>query len=134
MAKTGQNFRPNKGRKLVVWALTVAGIPQPEIAAHLGIDPKTLRKHFPEQLSQGKNLMIAKSVGVLMYHLGKNDRTTAMFCLKALAGWRDQGPTEQQANWNLEELERQIAFLERSLGVKPGESPPDPEGAGTKSP
>ena len=29
------------------------GVPQPDIAIHLGVDPKTLRKYFREELGRG---------------------------------------------------------------------------------
>lgn len=67
------------------------GIPQDDIAAHLGIDPKSLRKHFRQDLDRGMteaNVKVAQS----LFHMateGKNV-AAAIFWMKARAGWREK--------------------------------------------
>ena len=46
-------FKPTDEQRRTVKALSGFGVPQPDIAVHLGIDPKTLRKYFREELDRG---------------------------------------------------------------------------------
>jgi hypothetical protein len=67
------------------------GIPQLEVAGFLGIDMKTLRKHFREELDRGvveANAKVAQSL-FQMATQGKNV-AAAIFWLKIRAGWRER--------------------------------------------
>lgn len=44
---------PTKTSRAQVQSLATYGVPQDEIAAHVGIDPKTLRKHYRAELDAG---------------------------------------------------------------------------------
>lgn len=55
--------KPTSRRRGEVSALTSYGVPQDEIARHLGIDAKTLRKHYRDELDCGalrRNQQVAK--------------------------------------------------------------------------
>ena len=67
------------------------GIPQPDIAIHLGIDPKSLRKHFREELDRGSIEATAK-VAQSLFNMATqgNNVAAAIFWMKARAGWREK--------------------------------------------
>ena len=67
------------------------GVPHLDIATFLGIDAKTLRKHFREELDRGTteaNAKVAQSL-FTMATQGKNV-AAAIFWMKARAGWREK--------------------------------------------
>ena len=64
------------------------GISQPDVATHLGIDPKTLRKHFREELDRGSieaNAKVAQS----LFQMATEGKVVAaaIFWMKTRAGW-----------------------------------------------
>jgi hypothetical protein len=73
-----------------VRALSGYGVPQDGIAIHIGIDAKTLRKHFRDELDRGSVEATAK-VAQTLFHLATVDKNVAsvIFWLKARAGWRE---------------------------------------------
>jgi hypothetical protein len=66
------------------------------IAIHIGIDTKTLRRHFRRELSEGRqdaNSRIAKS----LFDAAIEGNTTAqIFWLKSRAGWRETQVVQNQ--------------------------------------
>ena len=90
-----QAFEPSDEHRRTVRALAGFGIRQDDIAIHLGIDPKTLRRHFREELDRGvieANAKVAQS----LFHLATVDKnvSAAIFWLKARAGWREKVSVE----------------------------------------
>src|SRR5471030_1926649 len=73
-------------------------LPQPDIAVHLGIDPKTLRKHFREELHRGSIEATAK-VAQSLFNMATqgNNVAAAIFWMKARAGWREKQEIELNA-------------------------------------
>ena len=71
------------------------GVPQPDIAVHVGIDPKTLRKHFREELDRGSIEATAK-VAQSLFNMATqgNNVAAAIFWMKARAGWREKQEIE----------------------------------------
>ena len=71
--------------------MTAMGAKQEDIAARIGVrSPKTLRKHFRDELDQGAseaNLAVAQS---LFKAAKAGDVKAAMFWLRYRAGWRDR--------------------------------------------
>ena len=55
--------QPDAQRRRQVEAMAGYGIPEPDIARVIGIDPKTLRKHYRTELDTGHVKANAKSGG-----------------------------------------------------------------------
>ena len=105
-------FRPTDEQRRTVRALSGYGVPQEGIAIHIGIDAKTLRKHFREDLDRGSVEATAK-VAQSLFHLATVDKNVAaaIFWMKARAGWREKQeiqfgnrPIEQLSDADLERL------------------------------
>ena len=66
------------------------GVPEIDIARVIGIDPKTLRKHYRDELDTGHILANAKVAESLFRKAtgdGRQSVTAAIFWLKVRAGW-----------------------------------------------
>ena len=74
------------------------GVPQEDIGTFLGIDAKTLRKHFRTELDRGMieaNVKVAQTL-FTMATVDKNV-AAAIFWMKARAGWREKHLPEEEA-------------------------------------
>jgi len=75
------------------------GMPQNDIAAYLGIDPKTLRKWYAEELRQATVQANAAVAKALFTKATKGNDTAAMiFWLKARANWREKQPEQAEGD------------------------------------
>jgi hypothetical protein len=86
-----RRYEPTADQRRTVKTMAGFGIPQEDIAGFLGIDDKTLRKHFREELDRGiteANAKVAQSL-FQMATQGKNV-AAAIFWMKARAGWREK--------------------------------------------
>jgi hypothetical protein len=83
-------FEPTDEERRTVRALSGYGVPQEGIAIHIGIDAKTLRKHFRDELDRGSVEATAK-VAQTLFHLATVEKNVAcvIFWMKARAGWRE---------------------------------------------
>jgi len=61
-ARGRPSFEPTDRQRGMVQALSQAGYPETEIAEYLGLDPKTLRKHFARELRFAAIELIAGAV------------------------------------------------------------------------
>ena len=64
-----------------------------EIAAMVGVDPKTLRKHYRHELDHGHakaNAKVAENLFRKATGDGKESVTAAIFWLKARANWKER--------------------------------------------
>src|SRR4051812_32608239 len=69
------------------------GIPETDISRTVGVDAKTLRKHYRNELDLGQTKANAQVAGFL-FNSAKNGNVTAqIFWLKTRAKWRE-APTE----------------------------------------
>jgi hypothetical protein len=85
--------RPDPSQRRQVEALAAYGIPEADISGVVGIDPKTLRKYYREELDLGEAKANAQVAGFL-FNAAKNGNVTAqIFWLKTRAKWREV-PTE----------------------------------------
>src|SRR4051794_8720090 len=85
--------RPDRSQRRQVEAMAAYGIPEIDIARVVGIDPKTLRKCYRDELDLGETKANAQVAGFL-FTAAKNGNVTAMiFWLKTRARWREV-PTE----------------------------------------
>jgi hypothetical protein len=65
---------------------------QSSIASVIGIDPKTLRKHYRDELDHGHvkaNAKVAENLFRKATGEGREAVTAAIFWLKARAGWKE---------------------------------------------
>ena len=86
-----RRYEPTPDQRRTVKTMAGFGIPHTDIAPFLGIDTKTLRKHFREELDRGMteaNAKVAQSL-FQMATQGKNV-AAAIFWMKARAGWREK--------------------------------------------
>lgn len=87
--------KPTPETMAQVEALSGYGIRQDEIAQYLNIDPKTLRKHYADQLAGGMtkaNVAVARSLHKQATEGG--NVAAAIFWMKARAGWREKQEVE----------------------------------------
>ena len=84
--------QPDDMQRRQVEALAGYGVPEAEIAALVGVDAKTLRKHYRHELDHGHSKANAK-VAENLYHMalgqGREAVTAAIFWLKARARWKE---------------------------------------------
>ena len=86
-------YQPTDKDRSTVRAMAGFGIPEVEIAKVLSIDPKTLRKHFAQELEVGHveaNAKVAASLYRRATGEGREAVIAGIFWLKCRAGWREQ--------------------------------------------
>ena len=84
---------PDPFERRQVEALAGYGVPESEIAAMVGVDPKTLRKHYRHGLDHGHakaNAKIAENLFRKATGDGRESVTAAIFWLKARANWKER--------------------------------------------
>jgi hypothetical protein len=92
-----RGHQPDLVNRRQVEALAGYGVPETEIAGVLGIDPKTLRKHYRDELDHGHtkaNARIAESLFRKALGDGPQSVTAAIFWLKTRARWKETSVTE----------------------------------------
>jgi hypothetical protein len=86
---------PTEETRNLVESLSGFGIPQDEISKLVGIDPKTLRLHYAEQIELGGIKATAKVAQNLFNMATKPNREglqAAIFWLRVRAGWSEYSP------------------------------------------
>jgi DNA-binding XRE family transcriptional regulator len=83
-------YEPGPEQRNLVAIASASGMKQEDIAKALGIDKKTLRKHFREELDEGHAKVLA-SIKMTAYQmaLSGNQPAMTMFILKTQCGWRE---------------------------------------------
>jgi hypothetical protein len=88
-----RSHRPDAAQRRQVEAMAAYGIPADDISRVVGIDPKTLRKHYRDELDLGETKANAQVAGFL-FNSAKNGNVTAqIFWLKTRARWRETPTT-----------------------------------------
>lgn len=88
--RTKPPHEPTRATRDLVQLHTMVGTTQETIASIIGIDPKTLRKHYRDELDQSKAKANA-TIGGALFNKAKSGDTTAMiFWMKTQAGWREK--------------------------------------------
>lgn len=88
--------QPDDKTRKTVEAMSSYGIPQEDIAAVLGIDPKTLRLHYRYELDTATAKANAQ-VAQRLYNKCMNDDTTSIiFWLKTRGQWKEVIKNENQ--------------------------------------
>jgi len=86
---------PTDDSRNLVESLSGFGIPQEEIARLVGIDPKTLRFHYADQLELGgikATAKVAQNLFTLACKPTREGLSAAIFWLKVRAGWSEYAP------------------------------------------
>src|SRR4051812_15098515 len=87
--------RPDPAQRRQVEALAAYGIPEADISGVVGIDPKTLRKHYREELDLGTTKANAQMAGFLFNSARNGNVTAQIFWLKTRARWKET-PSEHR--------------------------------------
>lgn len=83
---------PDPAQRRQVETLSGYGIPEAEIAGLIGIDAKTLRRHYRAELDHGHtkaNARVAENLFRKATGDGREAVTAAIFWMKARARWRE---------------------------------------------
>lgn len=89
---------PTPELRHIVQLHATIGTQQSVIADIIGIDAKTLRKHYREELDQSMAKANAQ-VGGALFNKAKNGDTTAMiFWMKTRAGWKETVRSEHASD------------------------------------
>jgi hypothetical protein len=99
MKSRRRSFEPTPEQRQAVLQETGCGATQKQLAGALGITMKTLRKHFPKELKDGRawaNKMVAKSL-FWQATVGKNT-TAAIWWEKTRSGMHEKLALEHSAN------------------------------------
>jgi hypothetical protein len=83
---------PQPSTRRQVEAMAGFGVPEIDIARVVGIDPKTLRKHYRDELDTGHvkaNAKVAENLYRKATGEGREAVTAAIFWLKTRAGWKE---------------------------------------------
>ena len=87
-------FKPTDEQREQVKAMSSHGVPHRQQAPLIGCAPKTLRKHFREELNIGKIQANAKVAGALYQSALDGNVKAQTFWLKAVGGWQEAGNVE----------------------------------------
>jgi len=92
--------KPDPAVRRQVEALAGYGVPEAEIAGVVGISPKTLRKHYRDELDHGHvkaNAKVAENLYRKATGEGREAVIAAIFWLKTRAGWKETSVQELAA-------------------------------------
>ena len=81
---------PTDAQRQTVQLHATVGTTQAIIADILGIDDKTLRKHYREELDQARAKANATIGGALFNKAKGGDTSAQIFWMKTQAGWREK--------------------------------------------
>ena len=110
--RAGVEFRVYEKDRATVKTMSAFGIPDYEIAKGLGIDPKTLRKHFWTEIEVGHveaNAKVAASLFKKATGDGREAVVAAIFWLKCRAGWRERPAADELGKKEQRALEAETA-------------------------
>jgi hypothetical protein len=122
---------PDPAMRRQVETMAAYGIPETDISRVVNIDPKTLRKHYRDELDLGETKANAQVAGFL-FNSAKNGNVSAqIFWLKTRARWRET-PMELQHSGVIghkdlsritdDELMAMIGVLAADAGLQPVKS------------
>ena len=86
-----RRHEPSEDDRRTVRALSCYGVPHEDIATHMDMDAKTLRKHYRRELDRGTIEANAK-VAATLFTMATVDKNVAaaIFWMKARGGWREK--------------------------------------------
>ena len=83
-------YKPTLEDRESVTIMAAVGIQQDIIARCVGIDPKTLRKHYAEELETAMTKANTKVAGTLFNKAVGGDTAACIFWCKTRLGWREK--------------------------------------------
>lgn len=114
-------FRPTSAQRVAVTAAVACGSRLDIIAHHIGIDAKTLSKHFKREIFEAKrdaNAMVART---LFNSAMRGNVTAAIFWLKCQAGWKETSINEVTGP-NGQPLNNSVVVINNGLPIDSAES------------
>ena len=84
-----RTHKPDPTSRRQVEAMAAYGIPEIDIARVLGVDPKTLRKYYRDELDMGETKANAQVAGFLFNAARSGNVTAQIFWLKTRARWKE---------------------------------------------
>jgi hypothetical protein len=99
--KTMNPHEPTDENRRLISTLCGIGVPQKMIAAQIGIDEKTLKKYYDDDMSKGRakaTSQIAKRLYDIAMSDSKEALTACIFWLKCRANWSTLDGPEVQVN------------------------------------
>lgn len=120
--------RPQPVTRRQVEAMAGYGVPEADIARVVRIDPKTLRKHYREELDTGHvkaNAKVAENLFRKATGEGREAVIAAIFWLKTRAGWKETTVQEHSAAADLPTVVFRTVYeappvKDRVIDLKPG--------------
>ena len=120
--------KPDAAQRRQVEAMAAYGIPEIDISRAVGVDPKTLRKHYRNELDMGETKANAQIAGFLFNAARSGNVTAQIFWLKTRARWRET-PLELRHSGSIvrkdvsemtdQERMARICELQEQLGLAP---------------
>ena len=83
------SFILTEDQKFLVTMMSSTGVPHERQAKALGVNSKTLRKYFKEELQVGRDRAHAEIAGALYKRALDGNVPAQIFYLKTQAGWRE---------------------------------------------
>ncbi|WP_288142242.1 hypothetical protein [Mesorhizobium sp.] len=128
------SHQPDAFHRRQVEALAGYGVPEAEIAGMVGVDPKTLRKHYKHELAFGHtkaNAKVAENLFRKATAEGREAVIAAIFWLKARGRWKETSVNEHSGldGKPIEQVHEIRRIMLRapdraSLGKSPAGTPP----------
>src|SRR6185369_12263297 len=84
-----RGHKPDPAQRRQVEAMAAYGIPEIDISRVLRLDPKTLRKHYRDELDTGSTKANAQVAGFLFNSARNGNVTAQIFWLKTRARWKE---------------------------------------------
>jgi hypothetical protein len=119
------SHQPDPASRRQVEAMAACGVPETDIARVVDIDPKTLRKHYRDELDTGHIKATAK-VAESLYRKatgeGPQSVTAAIFWMKTRGGWRETPQAHQVGHFDLsrvtdDELEQMLQITRSAIAI-----------------
>src|SRR3954451_14928022 len=122
--------QPEPVSRRQVEAMAACGVPEADIATVIGVDPKTLRKHYRLELTTGSikaNTRVAESLYKKAIGEGPQSVTAGIFWLKTRAHWKETivNEVQHQVGGSVKELMEWVAANGRCVHDKLIEAAPD---------
>ncbi len=110
-------YEPTELVRRQVEAMAGYGVREDDIARVVGVCPKTLRKHFRQELDVGHvkaNMKVAENLYRKATGAGRESVTAAIFWLKTRAGWVEPRRPEELGKKAMAEREADIGDRDTS--------------------